>query len=99
VKSRPQRCVIDKPLERVYSRHVKIGRMQKLVTIYLDSAAYAKGRMIVGSFADKHGFVEEHLRQDLSEGWRVISVSGFGGDGQGLGAKGWLVVLLEKSGG
>lgn len=35
--------------------------MQKLLTIYLDNAAYGKGKMMVGNFADKHAMVEEHL--------------------------------------
>ena len=70
--------------------------MQKLVTIYLDNGAYGKGKMLVGSYADKHGLVEEHLAEYLASGWRVNSVSGFGG-ADGLDVKGWLVVLIEKS--
>jgi hypothetical protein len=70
--------------------------MQKLVTIYLDNAAYAKGRMLVGSFADQHGLVEEHLRADLAVGWRVASITGFGGNSDHLTVRGWLAVLLEK---
>ena len=34
---------------------------QKLLTIYLDNSAYARGKTLVGSFGDKHGLVEEHL--------------------------------------
>lgn len=71
--------------------------MQKLVTIYLDNTAYGKGKVIVGSFADKHGFVEEHLQQDISEGWKISSVSGLGGGSDGLAVRGWIVVLLEKN--
>ncbi len=71
--------------------------MQKLVTIYLDNAAYSRGKMIVGSYADKHGLVEEHLQQYLSEGWTVRSVSGFGGGSEGLSVRGWMAVLLEKN--
>ena len=71
--------------------------MQKLVTIYLDNSAYAKGKMIVGSFADKHALVEEHLQQYISEGWKISSVSGFGGGSEGLAVRGWVVVLLEKN--
>lgn len=70
--------------------------MQKLVTIYMDNSAYGKGKMIVGSFADKHALVEEHLQQYLSEGWKVSSVSGFGGGSDGLMVRGWIAVLLEK---
>ena len=70
--------------------------MQKLVTIYLDNGAYAEGRMLVGSFADKHGLIEEHLQSHLSDGWRIVSVSGVGGHGELLVASGWLAVVLEK---
>ena len=70
--------------------------MQKLVTIYLENSAYAKGKMIVGSFADKHGLVEEHLQNFLSDGWRILSVSGFGGNSDAITVRGWLAVVLEK---
>jgi hypothetical protein len=69
---------------------------QKLVTIYLDNSAYAKGKMLVGSFADKHGLVEEHLQSYLDEGWRITSISGFGGHSDALTARGWFAVVLEK---
>jgi hypothetical protein len=68
---------------------------QKLVTIYLDNMAYAKGKA-VGSFADKHGLVEEHLQAYLDDGWRIGSVSGFGGNSGPISARGWFVVVLEK---
>jgi hypothetical protein len=68
---------------------------QKLVTIYLDNMVYAKSKMLVGSFADKHGFVEEHLQTYLEDGWRVTSVSGIGGS-RDLAARGWFAVILEK---
>jgi hypothetical protein len=71
--------------------------MQKLVTIYFDNSAYGKGKGVFGSFADKHGLVEEHLKMELSDGWRVASLSSFGGHNDGLIASGWLAVLLEKS--
>ena len=70
--------------------------MQKLVTIYLDNLAYAKGKMMVSNLGDKHALVEEHLQQDLSEGWTISSVSGFGGGSDGLAVRGWMVVVLEK---
>jgi hypothetical protein len=73
--------------------------MQKLVTVYLDNMAYAKGKMIVGSFADKHGLVEEHLQDDLQNGWTVKAIHGFGGNSDAVNAKGWVVVLLEKKAG
>jgi hypothetical protein len=69
---------------------------QKLVTIYLDNSAYAKGKMIVGSFADKHGLVEEHLQSYWDDGWRISSVSGFGGNSHSITARGWFAVVLEK---
>jgi hypothetical protein len=52
--------------------------MQKLVTIYLDNHIYAKGKMVL-SYADKHGLVEEHLREYLETGWVIKSIDGFGG--------------------
>ncbi len=70
--------------------------MQKLVTVYLDNMTYAKGKMIVGSFADKHGLVEEHLQDYLQNGWTVKAVHGFGGNSDGLSVRGWVIVLLEK---
>jgi hypothetical protein len=69
--------------------------VQKLVTIYLDNHAYMDGRWFKGSHADKHGFVEEHLKDDLKDGWRIGSVVGFGG-ADGLNGRGWLAVVLEK---
>lgn len=69
--------------------------MQKLVTIYLENFAYAKGRMLVGSLADKHGLVEEHLQSHLAEGWRIAMLTTLGGSGDST-ARGWLAVVLEK---
>jgi hypothetical protein len=70
--------------------------MQRLVTIYLDNSAYGRGKMLVGSYADRHGQVEEHLQDDLRAGWTVKAVHGFGGNSEGLVVRGWVVVLLEK---
>jgi hypothetical protein len=69
---------------------------QKFVTIYLENMAYAKGKMLVGSLADKHGLVEEHLQTYLEEGWRINSVSGFGGNADAVASRGWFAVVLEK---
>lgn len=69
--------------------------MQKLVTIYLDNGAYMDGSWIKASFADKHTFVEEHLNEHLNDGWRIVSISGFGG-AEGVIARGWFAVVLEK---
>lgn len=70
--------------------------MQKLVTIYLDSSAYGKGKMLVASHADRHGCVEEHLQAELQDGWVIQAVHGFGGHSDTLHVRGWVVVLLEK---
>ena len=69
--------------------------MQKLLTIYLDNSAYGKGKMLVGSYADKHGLVEEHLKEYLADGWSIVSAYGFGG-GEGIMVRGWVVAVLEK---
>ena len=70
---------------------------QKLVTIYLDNTRYARGKTLVGSFADKHGFVEEHLNDLLTQGWRISAIHGFGGRSDSLAVRGWITVLLEKA--
>lgn len=70
--------------------------MQKLVTIYLDTHSYMDGKWLKGSHDDKHGFVEEHLQDHLADGWRVASLVCFGG-ADGLNARGWLGVVLEKA--
>lgn len=59
--------------------------------------AYGKGKMLVGSFADKHGLVEEHLQSYLDDGWRVASVSGFGGNSDSVTVRGWFAIVLEKA--
>ena len=69
---------------------------QKLLTIYLDNFAYGKGKTLVGSFANKHGLIEEHLAEYLMSGWKVSKVEGFGGGSDGLAVRGWVVVLLER---
>ena len=38
---------------------------QKLVTIYLDNAAYGKAK-VFGSYAEKHAAIEEHLNDFLA---------------------------------
>lgn len=69
---------------------------QKFVTVYLDNGAYGKGKVLVGSYADKHGPVEEHLQPYLDDGWRIASVTGFGGNSESLGARGWFAVVMER---
>jgi hypothetical protein len=69
--------------------------MQKFVTIYVDAHAYMGDKWLKGSHADRHGFAEEHLNQYMSEGWTIVSVAGFGG-ADGIGARGWFAVVLEK---
>lgn len=71
--------------------------LQKLVTVYLDNSAYAKGKVLVGSYGDKHGLVEEHLTKYLSEGWKVAAIHGFGGNSDALSVRGWITVLLERA--
>jgi hypothetical protein len=73
------------------------GPNQKLVTIYLDNIAYARGKTLVGSFADKHGLVEEHLAAFLAEGWKIAKIDAFGGGSESLAVRGWIVVLLERA--
>ena len=68
--------------------------MQKLVTVYLDNTAYGKPKL-PNSYADKHGFVEEHLQEYLIEGWRVRSLFGLGG-ADSVCARGWVAVVLER---
>jgi hypothetical protein len=75
---------------------VPLKSAQKLVTIYLDNSAYAKGKMLVGNFPDQHGLVEEHLAPQFAEGWRVVAIHGFGGAAEHTFARGWLAVVLEK---
>lgn len=70
--------------------------MQKLVTIYLDNTAYARGQMIVTSYADKHGLIEEHLGHYLAEGWSIKTLTALGGNSDGLSVRGWIAVVLEK---
>ena len=72
--------------------------MQKLITIYLDNLSYGKGKWINTGFGDQHGLVEEHAGAYLAEGWVIRSVSGVGGSGESITARGWLVVLLERPG-
>lgn len=74
-----------------------ISASQKLVTIYLDSVAYAKGKTLVGSFADKHGVIEEHLAEHLNNGWKVSKLDAFGGASDSLAVRGWIVALLERA--
>ena len=69
---------------------------QKLVTIYLDNMAYAKGKLVVASFADKHGLIEEHLSSHLEDGWRIAQIHGIGGHSDSLSVRGWLSVVLER---
>lgn len=70
--------------------------MQKLVTIYLDSAVYDAGKFLGMAVQDKHGIVEEHLSEELKRGWRIVSVNCFGGAAESMYARGWLVVVVEK---
>ena len=68
--------------------------MQKLVSIYPDNTAYGTPK-VSGCYADKHAFVEEHLQEYLTKGWRGSSLFGLGGS-SGLCCQGWIAVVLEK---
>jgi len=70
--------------------------MQKLVTIYLDNSAYGKGKMIVTHYADMHGMVEEHLANELADGWSIKLLQAFGGNSDGLAVRGWIAAVLER---
>ena len=54
------------------------------------------GKMIVTSYADRHGVVEEHLKEELGHGWTIKAIHGFGGNSESLSVRGWLAVVLEK---
>jgi hypothetical protein len=68
--------------------------MQKFVTIHVHSHAYNKG--LFQGAADAHGVVEEHLSQELADGWRVAQVAGIGGIAEFGVHAGWFAVVLEK---
>ncbi len=70
--------------------------MQKLVTIYVDNHAYMGDKWIKTSHSDMHGEVEEHLVTYLDDGWKIVSLSSFGGCSDGPGARGWLAAVIEK---
>ena len=69
--------------------------MQKLLTIYLDSGAYESNSW-TGSRSTAHAYVEEHLQAELQAGWRIESISGFGGAAQTNNARGWFAVVLSR---
>ncbi len=69
--------------------------MQKLVTVYLDTETYHKGKLF-SRLADKHGLVEEHLQDYLQQGWTIKTIDGFGGSSELGSVRGWVAVLLEK---
>jgi hypothetical protein len=70
---------------------------QKLVTLYLDSEAY-EGEGFKALFntnkGSKHGHLEEHLKEDLAKGWRIVELSSISA-GE-VNARGWFAVVLEK---
>ena len=72
------------------------NEQQKLVTVYLDNSAYAKGKALVGSYGDKHGLIEEHLVEYLSSGWRISKLEATGGGSDSLAVRGWIIALLER---
>jgi len=71
--------------------------MQKLVTIFLEINAYRpKDKLFDIELwtAEKHGFVEEHLKDYLADGWAIKSLCALSG---GTSTSGWLAVVLEKA--
>jgi hypothetical protein len=63
--------------------------MQKLVTILLHDNSREH---------TQHGAIEEHLREYLTEGWRIASVTPVGQTGgQSRGTRAWLAVVLERT--
>jgi hypothetical protein len=70
--------------------------MQKLVTIYLDNSAYKIQKPTFSAYGPMHARVEEHLQEYLKDGWTIQSVTGFGGNDQGINVRGWLAVVLSK---
>lgn len=70
--------------------------MQKLVTIYLDSYAYAE-KKTTKNLKDKHGLVEEHLTDYLSDGWKIKQISSFGSTETMYCTTGFIVVMMEKT--
>ena len=63
--------------------------MQKLVTVLLHDNSRDQSQ---------HGEVEEHLKEYLSEGWRILSVTPVGHTGgQSRGTRAWLAVVLERT--
>ena len=67
--------------------------MQKFLTIYMDSRGYSKGLF---DTVAKLGLVEEHLTEDLADGWKIKHVAGFGGMPEHSLVSGWFAVVLEK---
>jgi hypothetical protein len=77
-------------------RSEKELRVQKLVTIYLDSHAYMGDKWLKGTHADRHAFVEQYLQEDLENGWTIATLHGFGGAADNMNVRGWLAIVLEK---
>ena len=67
----------------------------KLVTLYLDNTSF-KTSGLLGSYAQFHGQVEEHLENYFRDGWSVSSIAGMGGNSEGITCRGWFAVVLQK---
>lgn len=70
--------------------------MQRLVTIYLDNAVYGSDKWLAANYAEHHGRIEEHLKEELAAGWKIKLLQSFGGAAESIWARGWLAVVLEK---
>jgi hypothetical protein len=68
--------------------------MQKFVTVYVHSKAYAPWPF--DNYGRAHGKVEEHLAEYLSDGWTIRQITGLGGMNRFFIASGWFGVVLEK---
>jgi hypothetical protein len=76
--------------------------MQKLISIYLDSRIYnvhhGAGPIGSGDLLSHHGKIEEHLKDELAAGWKIVSTTLSCAAGEMHSVRGWCVVLLEKPG-
>ncbi|HHZ73816.1 MAG TPA: hypothetical protein EYN58_01265 [Candidatus Poseidoniales archaeon] len=69
--------------------------VEKIITVYLDSHAYMGGKILAGTFGEKHGMVEEHLSHYLESGWKIKEVHSLGGADSNT-VRGWLIVVLHN---
>lgn len=68
----------------VTTPHVAISSEQKVVAVFLRA------------WDQKHQATEELLNKELSEGWRVVSMSSAGGATEAAYVGVWVTCLLER---